>query len=56
MELYYLPGACSLASHIMLHEVGAKFDIESVDVDRFGEFFCKTGLFYIFFSVPINFN
>lgn len=31
MRLYYLPGACSLASHIMLHEVGAEFDVEQVD-------------------------
>ncbi len=31
MRLYYLQGACSLASHIMLHEVGADFDIELVD-------------------------
>ncbi len=31
MKLFYMPGACSLASHIMLLEVGARFEIESVD-------------------------
>lgn len=31
MKLYYVTGACSLATHIMLHEVGADFETELVD-------------------------
>lgn len=33
MKLYYKPGACSLATHLVLHETGASFDIEEVDTD-----------------------
>ena len=31
MKLYFSPGACSLAPHILLCETGATFDLEQVD-------------------------
>lgn len=34
MKLYFSPGACSLAVHIALREVGASFDAVSVDLAR----------------------
>jgi len=32
MKLFYSRGACSLAAHILLHEIGGKFDVEHVDL------------------------
>jgi len=34
MRLYYSPGACSLAPHIVLHEAGCEFTIERVDIPK----------------------
>ena len=32
MKLYYSPGACSQAAHIVLHETGLKHSCEAVDL------------------------
>lgn len=35
MKLYYVPGACSLTSHILLREAGAEFELARVETGTY---------------------
>lgn len=43
MKLFYAPGACSLASHIILEELGSPYEIEQVDLKHKS---CASGDFF----------
>jgi glutathione S-transferase len=52
MKLYYAPGACSMAPHIVLNELGKKFDLEKVDLrgkktDSGADFYKVNGKGYV---------
>ena len=34
LKLYYAPHTCSLASHIVLEDVGAKYDLRRIDFKK----------------------
>lgn len=38
MKLYYLPGACSFAAHVILREVGVEPELIKVQIDQSGKF------------------